>query len=669
RRQRQKKRQAHATQEIPRDSIGDILWLVFSYVSPKPPPECTGTQLLKHLARLQNVAGVNRQWREIVLPLFYQVAAVVFVEPSFNIDEIDGLIRDDNNDKGKDEACEESKDGYSDEDNDDYVDEDSDDYSDEDSDDYSDESSDDSNDEDGDEHDGDTKMLSNIRLIRYVNQVKKVREMRIVMQGKAQKIRHLTCMLTDVGLWKSSWPNVERLQFDMLHCSGEFTGITMGGGMSKGMKELNKLLSRVLPALREISFRGDGIYELYYRIPIQRLIVERLFGPKPLRVLKIESDCSLSLDDCEEYYGGPVALERMCMNCEDPTGDIGMPMVLARNLVELSFTVTSATLIWIDFEIDGAGGSSRLVFSRLRSLNVNISTQNDMISQMSSLDVQESRESPGYLTSPQYGKPRFPVLTNLDIRYFPKDYGRFLSLFADSPITRLTICGDQRCIPNDLDLSRFRGLRSLTMLYFDLDMSGTLGYVDANLRSVFATTNPGLQHLTLVTTTSSLAAKRMSAPAFADNLVTLTLSGEINLRTVELFLPLFPNLQKLHVSTSTCPPLSSPSIFVQECRRLNTPQLLAPLNRSLRVLQAEHCKYFTPVPNWPGTRNYPMTKPIVESLYRGLLLNLVSCLPSLDILQANNKFVDVAKECINALAESCIAPGHLQNLRLHTLGD
>ncbi|KAJ2803152.1 hypothetical protein H4S07_004529, partial [Coemansia furcata] len=124
---------------IHRDSIGDILRLVFSYVSPKPPPECTGTQLLRHLARLQKVVGVSRQWREIALPLFYQVTAVVFVEPYFNIDELDGLIRDDNNDKGRDEACEESKDGYSHENSDDYFDEDSDDYSDEDSDDYSDE--------------------------------------------------------------------------------------------------------------------------------------------------------------------------------------------------------------------------------------------------------------------------------------------------------------------------------------------------------------------------------------------------------------------------------------------------------------------------------------------------------------------------------------------------
>ncbi|KAJ2113678.1 hypothetical protein IW146_003677 [Coemansia sp. RSA 922] len=628
----------------------DILRLVFAYLSPKPRSDCTGTQLLKHLKRFHKVAGVNRQWREVAMPLFYQVAAVVFIELHFDIDRLgDQYDDDDEEDDEWSEDNDDSGDEYSDEDNEGYSDENSDNYTDVDS--YND--------------DYGTKVLSNIRLIHGAGQVNMVREMRIAMQGKGQKIRDLMRMLNNAGLGEYVWPNVERLQFDMLRCTSGFMEMTIGGRQPKGMKVFNKLLSRALPSLREISFRGDGAYEQYNCIPIERLIIERLGGPKPLRALKIESDSALCLDDYEDLEE-PVTLERLCINCEDMSGNMGMPTVLASSLVELSYTVASVNHIWDDFEVDAVGGSSHLEFSRLRSLNLIMEKEHSLVDHMHSLGL-ESQESHNYLRSEKYGKPHFPVLTSLDIRNFPKDYGRFLSLFADSPISKLMICGRKKRIPNDLNLSRFRGLRSLSILFIDLGWRGNPGNVDANLSSVFATTNSGLQHLTLVTTSSGLIGSRISAPAFAHSLVTLTLGGEINLREVELLLQLCPNLQKLRVSAHTCPQLSSPLLVVEEYRRINTPQPPAPLSRSLRVLQAEHIKYFIHVPNWSGTGEIYLNKAHVESVYRGLLLNLACRLPSLDTLLVNGKFIDIVEICISALVESGTAPGHLQRLRILSL--
>ncbi|KAJ2058614.1 hypothetical protein GGI17_004934 [Coemansia sp. S146] len=577
------------------------------------------------------------------MPLFYQVAAVVFIEPHFNIDELgSGQYLDDNEEDV--EGCTGDNEGYSDEDSDGYTDEDS------------------------DEDDYDTKVLSNIHLIHGTGQVNMAREMRIIMQGKAQTMSDRIRMLNNAGLG-SAWSNVERLQLDMLHCMAGFMEAPTSGGQSRSMRALNRLLSRALPSLREISFRGNGIFDMYNRIPIEGLIFERLGGPKPLRALKIESDCALFLEEYDGYFGAPLALERMCINCQDPSANLERPRVLASNLVELSFTTTSANDIWDDFEVDGRDRSSRLEFSRLHSLNLNIYMDLGLDSPMSTPDVEDSQESCGYLKSPKYGKPCFPVLTSLDVRNFPHDYGRFLSLFVDSPISSLTICGEKECIPNDLDLSRFHGLCSLSMLYFDNGCDGAPGNVDAILSSVFVTTNSGLQYLTLVTITNGLIMRRLRAPSFAHNLVTLTLGGEVNLRQVELLLTMFPNLQKLHVSAHACPPLFSQSMIVRECRRMSTPRPLVPLNRSLRVLRAEHHKYFTSVPNWPETHNYPTAKDIEEALYRGLLLSLMCRLPSLDILLVNGRSIDAIEKCIHALVESGTASGHLQHLRIHSFSD
>ncbi|KAJ2418880.1 hypothetical protein GGF41_004862, partial [Coemansia sp. RSA 2531] len=150
-----------------------ILRLVFAYLSPKPLLGSFGTQLLEHLTSLQKVAGVSRQWRSVALPLLYNIAAVALVEPHMKTNGIGGLYREDDK----------------------------------------------------------IKILSNVRLIRDVDQVDNISEMRIVLQGGSLAASELTSMIEYSGIGESVWPNVKRLQFDMFQYGGEYPLRPEGGSV------------------------------------------------------------------------------------------------------------------------------------------------------------------------------------------------------------------------------------------------------------------------------------------------------------------------------------------------------------------------------------------------------------------------------------------------------
>ncbi|KAJ2022140.1 hypothetical protein GGI06_001952 [Coemansia sp. S85] len=54
-----------------------ILELIIGYLSPVPPPNCRGSELLAHLRCLQRLAAVDRQWQAVASPMFYRTALVV----------------------------------------------------------------------------------------------------------------------------------------------------------------------------------------------------------------------------------------------------------------------------------------------------------------------------------------------------------------------------------------------------------------------------------------------------------------------------------------------------------------------------------------------------------------------------------------------------------------
>lgn len=64
----------------------NILRSIFAHLKPKIPLGSTGTLMLHQLARLQKVAGVNRQWHATATQLLYRVAVMVITEPIYDDD-------------------------------------------------------------------------------------------------------------------------------------------------------------------------------------------------------------------------------------------------------------------------------------------------------------------------------------------------------------------------------------------------------------------------------------------------------------------------------------------------------------------------------------------------------------------------------------------------------
>ncbi|KAJ2100159.1 hypothetical protein GGI09_002411 [Coemansia sp. S100] len=498
------------------------------------------------------------------------------------------------------------------------------------------------------------RMSSNIRLIRDVGEIDRVRELQINMRCGSQLLNDLGCILLEEGLCGSSWPGIERLQFNMLDHSNYSANASEAMCEPETVSAFNMFLSRALPSLREIYYTGFSDNPQNTFNLIAPLIEERLYGPAPIRVLRLSSDCKLKLKGRVGDPDAPIVLERLSINYEKTFFIMLLPIVQANTLVELKLGPSFCNYIWDSFVVDGAPGSpeGRLVFSRLESLSLCFRLG-------MGLDIPPSllrmHDSDSYFQSARLGTPYFPVLTNLTINYFPYDLTPFLSLFASSPISELSITGKKSRVPDDLDLSQFSRLRSL-LLEFPHDAIERL--YDLWLRSSALKVRDTYDWLNRATTHHS---------SVADSLATLALGGNISVREVELLLPMFPCLQRLWVSAAVCPPVSSPAMLVQRYRRLNTPQQLPPLNTSLRVLQAEHSKCLGPLPTWPNPYNVKPSKDNEESQYRGLLLKLASRLPSLYMLEVSEGSFGAVEKSIQALVKSDIAPdciSHLQRLQL-----
>ncbi|KAJ2073328.1 hypothetical protein IW146_002395 [Coemansia sp. RSA 922] len=319
----------------------------------------------------------------------------------------------------------------------------------------------------GPKHDVDDKgaveMVSNVHLIRDVDEVNSVREVHIDMHGGMQILPDLGRLLFEQGLGASPWPRVERLQLGMLDSSSDSVNSSKVTRKYETLKAFNDLLSRALPSLNKIAYNGFCINLQNRFNPISPLIEERLYGPAPIRVLRFFSDCELKLNGRVGDTDAPIVLDRMCISYQRCFTNTAIPTVQANALVEFSFGKISFGHVWGSFVVDGAPGSpeGRLVFSRLESLTLSFNMAMGLATWMNALGLQDSGS---YFKSARFGTPHFPVLTSLSINYFPDDLGQFLSLFASSPISKLTISGQKTLFPDDLDLSQFGRLRSLCLV-------------------------------------------------------------------------------------------------------------------------------------------------------------------------------------------------------------
>ncbi|KAJ2264050.1 hypothetical protein GGI01_000179 [Coemansia sp. RSA 376] len=418
-----------------------------------------------------------------------------------------------------------------------------------------------------------------------------------------------------------------------------------------------------------------------------QLINARLGGPQPLRVLRITSDIHLDFARRLSQLSTPIQLTCLDINTIEMTegAPLLLPPLLASTLVELRLGSVYVKKLWEPFI---APPSSSLVFSSLKSLTLCFTLgreiqprhSNTIKFAMDSEDEDWCEEdddghhglsemypdpessAPGHMASTKFGTPKFPVLTSLEIRRFPRSLKQFLSLFESSPITTLSLWSLKHRIPDDLDLSPFRELRNFSVRFLDVIDGADEELIDNSLSPIITTVNPRLRALTLMMHTYDPFKLELDAPSFADNLIFLTFEGHIILGHAVSLLPLLSNLQRLNIFASVTDSVPA-AAFKREYKQKIAPHLLPPLSTSLRCVRAEHLQKLAKEELWAITTHIPRNAAEEVSLYRHLLLYLVCRVPSLNTLMVSAASLEGVKKSINTLANPGIGPEHLSRIR------
>ncbi|KAJ2870197.1 hypothetical protein GGH93_005756 [Coemansia aciculifera] len=572
---------------------------------------------------LQRLAGVNRQWRAVALPQLYHTVVVSVDEPT----------------KRKRTPSE-----------------------------------------------GNT-LWTNTRLFG-ADLVRVAREVRITVRGSGQTSLLLGQKIQSAGLGDMVWPGVERLHLDTSKCNFRGLRRRFPNSGEETLDILNELLSAALPSLREIEFLGPGANKAYNCIPIHRLINAHLDGPQSLRVLRITSDTHLDFTSHLLRLSTPIELTCLDINTVKTPGDgapLCLPPLLAGTLKELRLGSVYVRKLWEPFV---APSDSDLVFSSLKSLTLCFTlgreiqpreynaTKFSMVSEdedwweeeddgyhgISEKDPEPEAATPGFMASTKFGTPQFPVLTSLEIRRFPRNLKKLLSLFESSPISTLSLWSLNHRIPDDLDLSPFGELRSLNIRFLDCMYGFDEEHVDTSLSSMFTTVNPKLQALTLMMHTYDPFTLEPEEPTFADNLTSLTLEGHIVLDHAITLLPLLANLQRLNIFASVTESVPA-AAFMGKYKQEIAPHLLPPLSTSLRCVRAEHLQKFAEEERWFIFTDFPRNAAEEVSLYRHLILDLVCRVPSLETLMVSATSLEGAKKSINMLVKPGVGPEHMSRIR------
>ncbi|KAJ2028716.1 hypothetical protein H4S03_007730 [Coemansia sp. S3946] len=691
-------------------SPNSILQLVFDHLSPVPGPACTPTKLTAHLLRLQRVAAVSREWRAVALPLFYCTVHVVIGHP-FDPRDID--------------------DSDSDDDEDDSMNIDDEDDEDDDEDDSMNINDEDLVDTEGqgkasmsigkgqgkvdtvgrtaDEallttvglsRDGvDIGLHTNIGLFTAAGLVDKASEVQIVVQGMGQTAGQLLRQLLLAELGRHTWPAVERLRIDMCDSSNTTLTNTMAEQSPNALKALNRLLSDILPSLREIEYYGPHSNAIYGCVLVEQLIKEQLQRPESLRVLRVKADCWPKLTD--DYETGitlpPIYIERIEIDGPDESYLMPVPTMVADTLVELKLTPVVDGYEWKLFEymgdVDSTGkglvfSKPPLIFSSLKSLVLDFEDFEDFEPGGAELInvwrrvypyagplyySDDSDEEMGFLEDevqkqlsrrfkelPDYDTIVFPVLTSLELRNYQSQ--SYLRMLANSPISLLVLSSQHFECPKDWSLSQYRSLRRLSIIMPPgLDKFDSEHFINV-LLTVLSTVHSELQHLALVVNIRKDLELLFIEPSFADNLVSLTLEGEYGQRDVEHLLQLFPNLQTLDICVIASEPIFTVPDLIDEYCRADTAKTLTPLNTSLRVLNAYGQRYFS---SRSGVDLIPESRRLMApelNHYRSLLIDFVCCLPALDMLRVSSQSLDGVNESLCAIVDTNVGLEHIDHL-------
>ncbi|KAJ2444349.1 hypothetical protein GGF42_006331 [Coemansia sp. RSA 2424] len=523
-------------------------------------------------------------------------------------------------------------------------------------------------------------VRTNIDLFLEAGLVSVARDVQIFVCGQLQTAHQLTRLLRRAGFEEAMWMGVERLQIDISGCS---VSTFARGVKESGLKTevaLSGLLSAALPSLREIGFLGVGGKALSSVAPISQLIAERLYGPNPLWSLRIAQGTlpEGKPSDPQQAFSSlpPIDIGHLHVASRDCSPPLQLPLVLASSLVELSLSPVTASKVWEPFVSDGPqeSPSSNLVFSRLQSLalsfwdcywdaahtrHLQFMHKASRSFELTGADGDINDDSLWYLSSTKFGVPLFPSLARLEIRHFSKDLGRFLSLFATSPVSKLVLCLSADCLFAEWDLSPFSKLRSLSLQItgkIPLDSHLTaLGCLSVLLLSA----NPGILALRLqLSICKGFDFGGLKVGSLGKGLVSLTLVCEIELAQLALLLLSFPSLRRLILRSVLAEPLFNTCKLVDLMRCSNAAKTMSPICQHLRVLSASNLRYYT------DSASSLVYAPSYEmALYRGLLLSLVCRLPSLDTLLVSESTIVGVKECIQALVDARVGLGHMNQIR------
>ncbi|KAI9502648.1 hypothetical protein BX070DRAFT_226572 [Coemansia spiralis] len=648
----------------------DVLHMIFRFLYPPIPPTLSFVvvDIVRRMKAVQNAAAVCSQWRQAALPLLCRTVLV-----RIDVNEHAALTPPGRGRRLKSASSRKS-----------------------------------------------VTVLSNLNMFLSNNQPRDdlARELIILTYGPSPPPPMLMRCLKSTGLLQTAWLGIERLR---IHMQTRDLYVSDGDYSKDAVRKLNSALAIALPMLQEIHFSdlySSSIYGAY--LPVNMLINELIDGPRLTRFLNVYSDTApvlrrhkkdTPIDISHLYINGvfPKPIQALlCKRSDYPC------RFVADSLVKLGLSFVSPKGLWEMFVPKQPYSPNNLVFTQLQSLDLafywhiergptirnaimfdtdDTDTDTDdsdgdfALSSRATRDESDYRyyegasEPPEYMISSTHGVPLFPELRKLDLRCFPGNLRRFLSLFESCPIDQLVLVSHKRQIPPDLDLSSFSKVRSLDLRFvgaFSVFEDGD--YAINILKRIFTTSLPNLQRLVLCMDITGLAHFHFpyDTATFAHHLQYLSLNVEIDVNSIALLLLQFSSLQEFYIETCVVNPVASIAWIVQQLRNDGVPNTAnntalpahwTPVNRSLRKLHVSAVNGMTHFvqSNRPGA-GQQLDQASLSSLYRGLLYSLICRLPNLRILCLAKEAVPCLKKDIKTLSSLKVcskqSTGHLANIKV-----
>ncbi|ORX70720.1 hypothetical protein DL89DRAFT_292345 [Linderina pennispora] len=477
---------------------------------------------------------------------------------------------------------------------------------------------------------------SNLGLLLDTEHDDLAREMVIWVTCSMVSLPKIQRLLTKAGFDRTAWLTVRRLEYcNALHDFPEDDEYYA----PESVQEFSEFLSLALPSLRDIDYEDMYSQFTYNRFTASPLINEHIGGPTALHSLRTYSDLPPMLS---HYQGQPISIQKLDISGINFPRALRLPKILASSLVELDLSSVDAGKLWDMF----ASNTGDLVFTQLRRLSLVFHWQVRI--RMRIQDGGDETDGPvpvpqNYMQAANLGRPRFPVLQELEVRRFSGNLPHFLSLFPCGQLRRLVLGGLKSELPASWDFSPFRSLQQLSVRYVDPIDSGDESYIEESLRRLFHTSPLSLQKLT-VSLMSHISTIPLPVYAPLDTLLTsLSISGDVRVEEVVRVLENLSSLQRLMISDTIVDPLVSNAQLVGKFKG-TTEADFGGVSTSLRVLEDEA----------------GMTQRMVAK-YRQLLFCLLPRLPNVYLLLVGLDCVKAVRKSIDTTLGAKVVPAPIDD--------